>query len=328
MIELRTGLPGACKTLSMVESLHRLQKSWEKKPDEARPVFVHGITDLALPHSPLPLVQWRENAQKPFQWVPDWDSLPAGALVIIDEGQSLFPPRSSQSKPPPHVAFLNTHRHHGLDVWIATQNPKLIDFSVRALVGKHQHFRRLFGRQRSVVYEFDGCNDSLANLSSAVLSYYPYPKRAFEWYKSAEVHTKQSFKLPKWILIPILGALSGIVFIPRAATVLANGMSGKGVASEHKETREKPPQAGASAAVAAVSAQPVRQDIEKQLPPLRADNKPSTPFTRPVVLAAACLANSTKCQCYTKEGAHVSLPDDLCRQAAASNINFAAIPAL
>jgi hypothetical protein len=44
-----------------------------------------------------------------------------------------------------------------------------------------------------------------------------------------------------------------------------------------------------------------------QKPDLHADpNKvPDTTFTRQVAVAAACLANSTHCQCYTKEGVDV-----------------------
>src|SRR3989338_481425 len=222
MIELRTGIPGSGKTLSMVQMLAKLLARWESKPDEVRPIFVHGIPDLALSHSSLPVGQFQSKSTNPIIWVPDWEALPEGALVIIDEAQGFFPPRSSQSTPPPYVAWLNTHRHKGIDLWLTTQHPKLIDTAVRALVGKHQHYRRLFGGARSAVYEFDGCNDSLSNLGSAVISYYPYPKQVYKWYKSAETHTKQSFRLPKWIIIPVLGVVLGIFAIPKAYTVLSS----------------------------------------------------------------------------------------------------------
>ena len=162
MINLRTGTPGACKTLSAVEHLAKMIERWEKHPDEARPVFVHGVKDLALPHAPVPLIEWREGQNKPPVMVPDWDAMPDGSFVLVDEAQSFFPPRSSASTPPPHVAWLNTHRHRGFDIEVITQHPKLIDGSVRALVGKHQHYRRLFGGQRSYCYEWDACSDSLS----------------------------------------------------------------------------------------------------------------------------------------------------------------------
>jgi zona occludens toxin len=156
-----------------------------------------GLADLALPHCQMPTKQYQVKSNAPMQWVPDWDEMPDGSLVIIDEAQGFFPPRSSQSAPPPHVPWLNTHRHKGFDIWVTTQHPKLIDGGVRALVGKHRHYRRLFGGSKAAVYEFDGCNDSLARLGSAVISYWPYPKKVFKWYKSAELYTRQKFKLPK-----------------------------------------------------------------------------------------------------------------------------------
>ncbi|MDK6078353.1 zonular occludens toxin domain-containing protein [Massilia varians] len=225
MIELNTGVPGAGKTLSMVQELAKLQKRWEKHPDEARPVFVLGIPELALPHSPVPLKSVQVDKAGAPRLVPDWDEMPDGALVLIDECQGVFPPRSSQSTPPAHVGWLNTHRHHGFDLWITTQQPKLIDASVRALVGRHKHFRRMFGMQRSTVYEWDACSDSLGGMNNAVKTYWPFPAEAFKWYKSAEVHTKQRFKKPLWLAILPLGVALCAYFFPKAYSAIMNPQS-------------------------------------------------------------------------------------------------------
>lgn len=322
MIELRTGIPGSGKTLSAVQELSKLQKKWEAKPEDLRPVFVHGIADLALNHSLVPLQQISsKDGSKTF--VPDWDAMPDGSLVLIDEAQGLFPPRSSQSKPPDHVAWLNTHRHHGFDIWITTQHPKLIDGAVRALVGKHLHYRRLFGGQRAATYEFDGCNDSLNGLSSGVISYWPYPKRVFEWYKSAELHTKQSFKLPRFLLVPLAGIILGIFTMPSAIATLSNGMSGKGIKGEIPKIASALPvspevlPAGKVGALAPTSVQPVYTSPAKI---------PVTPFTRPVVLASACLASATKCKCYNRQGVAVLISEQECRAAADHAVNFVPEP--
>lgn len=235
MIELNTGVPGAGKTLSMVERLAKLIDRWGAHPEEGRSIFVHGIPELALPHSPMPILNnpsfpGKNNVgQAGVQGVPDWDAMPDGSLVIIDEAQGCFPPRSSASTAPAHVAWLNTHRHRGFDIWLTTQHPKLIDGSVRALVGKHQHYRRMFGGSRAVVYEWDACSDSLSGLANAVTSHWSYPKKVFKWYKSAEIHTKQSFKLPKWLLILPLGVVMALIFFPRAYSTLTSAISGKGL---------------------------------------------------------------------------------------------------
>lgn len=224
MIELRTGVPGAGKTLSMVQALFDLFERWGKYPEELRPVFVHGIPDLAFPVATLPLKQ-AQIVKGQTVLVPDWEAVPDGSLVLIDEAQGnpenyLFPPRSSAVAAPAHVAWLNTHRHHGVDIWLTTQHPKLIDSTVRALVGKHIHFRRLFGSSKVVSYEWDACSDNISGLKNATMRPWAFPKNVFKFYKSAEIHTKQKFKLPLWIYIPLIGFIMGIVFIPKAYSVM------------------------------------------------------------------------------------------------------------
>lgn len=252
MIELNTGVPGAGKTLGMVERLAKLVGRWKDHPEEARPIFVLGIPDLALPHSLVPLASVQINKSGVPSLVPDWDSMPDGSLVIIDEAQGCFPPRSSASTSPAHVAWLNTHRHHGFDIWLTTQHPKLIDGTVRALVGKHQHYRRLFGGSRAMVYEWDACSDSLSGMQNAVTTHWSYPKKVFQWYKSAEIHTKQSFKLPKWLLIFPFGIVLALIFFPRMYTVLHGGITGQGISLQDKK-KEDITQAGALAPVTGVA---------------------------------------------------------------------------
>lgn len=231
MIYLRTGVPGAGKTLSGVQELNKMVARWGAHPEEARPIFVLGVLDLLLPHSSLPLKSVQIDKAGAPSLVPDWAAIPDGSLIFIDEAQGCFPPRSSASKPPEHVAFLNTHRHHGFDIYLTTQHPKLIDGSVRALVGKHQHYRRLFGGMRAMVYEWDSCSDSLTGMNTAVKTYWPYPKNSFKFYKSAEIHTKQRFKIPMWLAIPVVGVLMVAFFVPRAFSVLSHGVGGKGIST-------------------------------------------------------------------------------------------------
>lgn len=220
MIELHTGVPGSGKTLKMVEDLAALLKRGEKDAAEVRPVYVHGIPELALPHLPVPMKSVQYDKAGSVILVPDWEQMPDGSLVIIDECQSVFPPRSSQSKVPEHVAFLNVHRHRGFDVWITTQHPKLVDSTVRALVGRHKHFRRIFGMQRAIIYEWDECQQGLSGLGHAVKTQWGYPAKAYTWYKSAEIHTKQRFKKPWWIWALPLGPLLLVYFLPSVWTSL------------------------------------------------------------------------------------------------------------
>ncbi len=316
MITLRTGIPRHGKSLHMVQGLFLFLNLLKKHEEQGRPIFAHNIYGLALPHNPLPMKEWKADKAGSVVLVPDWDLVPDGAFVFIDECDKIFPPRSASVTPPYHVNWLTEHGHHGIDIELTTQHPKFIDAKVRALVGKHLHFRRLFGGLRSTIYEWDSCNDSLTNFSSAVLSHFEYPKSIFHLYKSATIHTKQNFKLPRWLIIPAAGLLLGIYSIPHAYHVLSSGMSGKGlgVQSAQAEPLTKGEKASESHS---------QTEKQKMVPPVDPGKVPDTPFTRPVVVAAACLANSTHCQCYTNEGVVVSLPDAICRTAALQNINFA-----
>lgn len=301
MIELRTGIPGSGKTLSLVEALAKLLESWNKNPELGRPVFVHNIKDLALAHVVMPT----KNAQVGNRTcsVPDWDAMPDGSLVIIDECQDMIPPRSTQSTPPDHIGWFNTHRHKGFDIWLVTQHPKLIDLSVRALVGKHVHFRRLFGGQRAATYEWDGCSDNLGGMKDAVMSIYGFPKKAFQWYKSAEIHTKQSFKLPRWLLIPVAGVIIGGVMIPGAFRTLTSAIGGKGISQAAlKSSDQAKLSAGAFAPIDAASS--------PQRPPL-APVVPLIPELK-TALAGCAYSRAKGCSCFDAAGKKVEEDSDTC----------------
>ena len=219
MITLKTGVPGASKTLSAVHEIAVLLGKQIKGTEETRPIFVHGVKDLNLPHFDLP------DATK-------WADCAEGAIVIIDEAQGTFPPRSSTSKPPPHVEALNTHRHKGIDLIVITQHPKLIDQSVRRLVGKHQHYRRLYGGKTSICYEWDHCEDSLVGIKTAHKSIFRQPRDAFKYYKSAEVHTKQRFKVPLWLMaFPIAVVALAIYGGPTMARILSGNAATESAAA-------------------------------------------------------------------------------------------------
>lgn len=119
-----------------------------------------------------------------------------GALLVIDECQRHFRPRPQGSAVPDHVAALEVHRHQGLDIWLITQRPGLVDSNVRALCGKHIALRSTpLGRYK---YEWPevGDIDSRASRDTAARTRYKLPKHVFKLYKSAEAHTKHKHTLP------------------------------------------------------------------------------------------------------------------------------------
>lgn len=226
MITLRSGVPGSGKTLSLVHDLARVFRDLEK--GTVRPVYTHGIPDLALPCMPLPVFapvvqQKGGSAQARNALEVDWSAVPDGAMVIVDEAQHIFPPRGAGSSVPGYVAFLNTHRHRGIDIELLTQHPKLLDGAVRKLIGRHIHYRRLFGGSRHIAYEWDNCSEALS-YKTATKGIRSFPKSAFKLYKSAELHTKQKFKKPAFLLIPVF-CLVAMLFIGPRLLDLVQGKS-------------------------------------------------------------------------------------------------------
>lgn len=194
MITLSTGLPGAGKTLYTLAFVKALAEK------EQRPVFYSGIKDLALP--------WHEiDAQ-------DWINCPDGSIIVIDECQRLFRPRGNGAAVPPWVSKLETHRHQGIDIFLVTQHPMLIDANVRRLTERHFHVARRFGMQRATILEFQSCKDQpLAKLADCQRHQWSYPREAFEWYKSAEVHTvKRRLPVQVFVLAGVLALTAGAVW--------------------------------------------------------------------------------------------------------------------
>jgi len=136
-----------------------------------------------------------------------------GSLIIIDEAQTYFRPRSSSAPVPDYVKAFEVHRHQGLDFWLLTQRPALLDSNIKGLISRHIHIRTTaFGRKK---YEWAECQnpDSIqARTIANTSSYKPNPK-VFALYSSAQQHTKLKVKLPNgvWILIALFVALCLVV---------------------------------------------------------------------------------------------------------------------
>lgn len=192
MITLITGAPGAGKTAALVSMLAELGKD--------RPLYVHGIPELKVSHVTL---------DQPDTWP---ETVPDGAVVIIDEVQTVWRPSGPGQKIPDHIAKLETHRHRGLDFYIITQGPNLVHSNVRALVGRHVHLRDvgILGRWW---YEWPETADNCRTgwKTAPIKKRYRLPKQIFGTYKSASIHVK-----------PVRG-------FPRVLAVLALALVGVGV---------------------------------------------------------------------------------------------------
>jgi len=127
-----------------------------------------------------------------------------GSLIIIDEAQTFFRPRSSASKVPDYIAAFEVHRHQGLDFWILTQRPNLLDGNLRGLVSRHIHIHTSSMGKRKIEWaECQNPDSRQARGMGNSVRYKPNPK-VFDLYRSAQLHTKFKIKLPNTVYI--LGA--------------------------------------------------------------------------------------------------------------------------
>lgn len=303
MIELRTGTPGAGKTLLAIAAV----KKWSEK--DSRPVFYSGITitdAVALPWSEI-------DAEK-------WFEAPPNSIILIDECQRLFRPRGNGAQVPKYVSELETHRHNGLDLVLITQHPMLVDSNVRRLVGRHLHVSRRFGMQRASVFEYESCKDQpLSKIDSATARHeISYPKEVFSWYKSAEVHTVKRRLPAKFFLIAgsILAAIGGAWWV-----------------WDSFQKKLHPDPVASSAPAPEYRAAPGRGRLDAPVDPLRwyKDRAPrvagfayTAPFydevTKPVTAPypAVCISSKTKCLCHSQQSTRLDVPDAICRQIASN----------
>lgn len=214
MIVIRTGLPGAGK------SLFALHDYVVRPPVGSAPssrvidgvsvpiqVFVSGFSGLDFDRLPGVVA-----LDEPTRWM----DCPPGSVVVIDEAQRLFRPRSPGAPVPEHVSALETHRHLGIDIVLITQDPMLLDAHVRRLAGEHFHLKRTFGLNSSTQYRWQECKQDPRDYHAkkeAEKSRRKFPKNIYSYYKSAEVHTvKKKIPLRAWLTLGFLLCLFPVGF--------------------------------------------------------------------------------------------------------------------
>lgn len=304
MINLHTGLPGHGKTLFTLYYVKDLADR------EKRTVYYSGIADLKLP--------WIELVD-PTKWA----ECPPGSIIVIDECQRLFRPRSFGSQVPGYVAALETHRHGGLDLFLITQHPMLVDSNVRRLVDRHRHVVRTFGMQRCTVHEFSEIRENpTKQRDGSVRHEVAYPKEVFGWYKSAEVHTVKRRIPPRvWFLLATPVVLAALVW--GAYQSLARY-------ADPERLRESQ---GVASAVGAPNAPNGSVPSARALSPAaqldqwfaaRTPRVESLSFTAPIYdeltkpvevpAPVACMATAKRCECYSQQGVRMRVEVSVCRQ--------------
>jgi zona occludens toxin len=192
-ITLVTGVPGSGKTLWAIWSLLKEIKA-------GRRVVANGINGLAIDHE-----LWDDDM------VRSWHlHCKPNDVIVIDEVQRIWPQVSVGVKATEDIEKLHVHRHFGVDIVVITQHPNRMNKTIRDLVGRHVHVRRLFGGRRAMLYEWDCAHNPNSGFRDAVKHVWNYPKEVFNLYVSAELHTKPKAVVPKALLIAPLALVVAV----------------------------------------------------------------------------------------------------------------------
>lgn len=308
-ITIFSGKPGAGKTAQLVAELVRLREE-----EEGRPVYQYGIAGLkdgiAQELSLDDLRQW-------------WE-LPPGSIIAIDEAQEPQLMPKDTGTPPAWVQRFSKHRHHGMDILLTTQDPRMISAHVRRLADKHVHTERKFKSGVIARYVWPRCQDDVdakAARKDAVQEIGTLPSKVFDLYKSSQLHTmKREIPRKVYLLVAcVVLAVIAVAMIP----VMLKRMRDQNVASIAKVD----PRSGAQGAGRSESVDDaLRQtDYAKWVAP----RVPGVPWSAPMfdklqVQAQPqlfCVAvDDGRCSCVTEQGTRYTVEPKTCRSIAANGL--------
>lgn len=221
------GDPGSYKTSSLVNDyLVPAVKSGRvvvtnirgvKTPQEISDIYKFPLH----PDSQIITVDFNEEGfnliARFFHWAP------LGALILMDEGQRVYPTRlrnfnefdnpANDGRPKTVEDAFDSHRHMNWDIYISTPNISKIHKEIRAVAEfgfRHKNLATVFsflnGRYKRVVHNAENSGAALSNVISSTLK--KMDKRCFDVYESTatgktkDVSSSVSlFKQPKVLLL-------------------------------------------------------------------------------------------------------------------------------
>lgn len=315
MITIISGAPGAGKTAYVVSELQAMYRGG----DPGRPIFVLGIPGLELPVATLsPVKDWTRSVEiEEDENVREFEfTFPDGSLIVIDEAQKVYRPRTAVSKPPPHVVALEKHRHRGLDFWLVTQAPNLLDAQVRYLTGRHIHLRSSWSGRTLYEWPEAASPGNRSDLSRAATRRYSLPKSAFGAYRSASMHLKPERRRP--LVVYVLVGLIGLALV--LGWVVVDRVRARTGLTETQDLAETPsmlrPQE-LSSGLTSGSVRVLGAQVSDYVP--RVSSRPETaplydslrqPKQMPTI--RGCMTLLDECRCYTSQGTRVHVTKKVC----------------
>lgn len=183
------GTPGSGKTYEAVKKIidnlqygRVIYTNIEGIEDPLCQEMIKSVTNL----SDLALVRQLHILEE-HQLSDFWNHIEPGCIVILDEIQKIFSSREWQSEKNKMFGYwASTHRHHGFEVVLITQNVERIDSAVRSLLEWTYVFRKVnfFGgavQKKYICYSYAGDDTHGAPLAKNIRH---YNDKIFLCYKS------------------------------------------------------------------------------------------------------------------------------------------------
>lgn len=145
----------------------------------------------------------------------DWRDLPNDSVVIYDEAhehpafadRNLIQDKQKLNKIRDIGISLTLHGHFGFDIYMITQNPRLLSAEVLASVGTHYIMRRKFGYDMATIFEFAEAKTTFSKHTAGDAlnkTFWRYPKHLYKFYKSSEVHNiKKTFPIKYYAFLAL-----------------------------------------------------------------------------------------------------------------------------
>lgn len=201
MLYLISAPPRTGKTLKAIEIIF-------KHLNQGRIVYTN-IVGIKIPG----VIEFSSGIDDPH----DWRDLPNGSVVIYDEAhehpafaeRNLIKDKDKMAKVRDIGISLTLHGHFGFDIYLITQNPRLLCAEVLASVGTHYIMRRKFGFDMATIFEYAEAKTTFSKATAKDAlntTFWRYPKHLYKFYVSSEQHNiKKTFPLKyvALLLIPL-----------------------------------------------------------------------------------------------------------------------------
>lgn len=192
---LVTGQPGHGKTAYALDKAFQFKK-------EGRAIYAHGVKDLDYGKAGF---TYLENPA-------EWEQLPDGSVVVLDECYTVLPNRNPGAKVPPHIEAMARHRHRGFDFILIAQQGLQLDPFLRGLYEEHVHVRQTsIIRSKTKLKRWNQYQSNVQTACSDTVDWVR-PKYVFDYYTSTTMVTTKR-QLPIWIRWVMIGSVVLLVLL-------------------------------------------------------------------------------------------------------------------